>query len=54
MPGRWHTLAERVLEGQPLGREQGLEILRSDDEELLDVLAAAYRVGGASSATGST
>ena len=43
-PGRWHTLAERVLEGQPLGREQGLEILRSDDEELLDLLAAAYRV----------
>ena len=43
-PGRWHDLADRVLEGQALGREEGLEILRSDDEELLDLLAAAYRV----------
>ena len=43
-PGRWHELAERVLEGQPLTPEQGLAILRSGDEELLDLLAAAYRV----------
>ncbi len=43
-PGRWHDLADRVLAGQALGREEGLEILRCGDEELLDLLAAAYRV----------
>jgi biotin synthase len=43
-PGRWHKLAERVLEGQSLNRQDGLDVLRSGDEELLDLLAAAYRV----------
>jgi len=42
--GRWHELACRVLEGHRLTEEEGLAILRSGDEELLDVLAAAYRV----------
>jgi biotin synthase len=42
--GRWHELASRVLEGHRLTEEEGLAILRSGDEELLDVLAAAYRV----------
>jgi biotin synthase len=43
-PGRWHDLAERVLDGQSLSREEGLDVLRCGDEELLDLLAAAYRV----------
>ena len=43
-PGRWQELAERVLEGRPLGCQEGLDVLRCGDEELLDLLAAAYRV----------
>jgi biotin synthase len=41
---RWHELAERVLAGHALTAEEGLSILRAADEELLDLLAAAYRV----------
>ena len=41
---RWHRLAGRVLEGRRLTPEEGLAILRCADEELLDLLAAAYRV----------
>ncbi|MEI8379718.1 MAG: biotin synthase BioB [Planctomycetota bacterium] len=40
----WHELAERILEGHELTVEEGLSILRSDDDELLDLLAATYRV----------
>jgi biotin synthase len=43
-PGRWQDLAERVLEGHTLSRQEGLDVLRCGDEELLDLLAAAYRV----------
>ena len=43
-PGRWQELAERVLDGHRLTPDEGLAILRADDEELLDLLAAAYRV----------
>jgi len=42
--GRWHELAARVLEGHRLTAAEGLSILRSGDQELLDVLSAAYRV----------
>ena len=42
--GRWQELANRVLEGHRLTESEGLAILRSGDEELLDVLAAAYRI----------
>ena len=41
---RWHELAGRVLEDHRLTEDEGLAILRSPDEELLDLLAAAYRV----------
>lgn len=44
MSDAWHRLAARVLEGHRLSAEEGLAILRSPDEELLDLLAAAYRV----------
>ncbi|NLF06598.1 MAG: biotin synthase BioB [Pirellulaceae bacterium] len=40
----WHELAERVLEGHRLTPGEGLAVLRCGDEELLDLLAAAYRV----------
>ncbi|MBU4271454.1 MAG: biotin synthase BioB [Planctomycetes bacterium] len=41
---RWHDLAERVLGDHRLTAEEGLAVLQSGDEELLDLLAAAYRV----------
>jgi biotin synthase len=41
---RWHALAARVLDDQRLTADEGLAILQSDDSELLDLLAAAYRV----------
>ena len=40
----WHDLAARVLAGHRLNHEEGLAILHSGDEQLLDLLAAAYRV----------
>jgi biotin synthase len=42
--GHWHALAERVLAGHRLTRDEGLAVLASPDAELLDLLAAAYRV----------
>jgi biotin synthase len=42
--GGWHDLASRVLEGHHLTFEEGLSILQSGDEQLLDLLAAAYRI----------
>lgn len=42
--GRWHGLADRVLSGSPLTRDEALGVLAAPDEELLDLLAAAYRV----------
>lgn len=44
VPSPWHALAERVLAGEPATREEALAVLASSDEELLDLLAAAYRV----------
>lgn len=42
--GRWHRLAERVLAGGEPTRDEALAVLACPDEELLDLLAAAYRV----------
>ncbi len=42
--GPWHQLAERILAGRPLTPEEGLAVLRCQDHELLDLLAAAYDV----------
>lgn len=42
--GRWHDLATRVLDGQGLTDDEALAILRAPDEELLEILAASYRV----------
>ena len=43
-PSRWHALADGVLAGGSIDRSEGLAILASPDVELLDLLAAAYRV----------
>src|SRR5688500_13932317 len=40
----WGALADRVLAGHRLTFDEALSVLNSADEELLDVLAAAYRV----------
>lgn len=40
----WHQISQQVLSGQPISREQGLAVLNSSDEELLDLLAATYAV----------
>jgi biotin synthase len=42
--GRWHRLADRVLEGQRLTLEEAVSVLDAPDEELLDLLSAAFRV----------
>ncbi|MCA9055527.1 MAG: biotin synthase BioB, partial [Planctomycetaceae bacterium] len=41
---RWNDLADRVLAGEELTREYAIEILTAPDEELLDLLAAAFRI----------
>lgn len=41
---RWGELAEGVLEGGAVPRDDAIALLRSDDSELLDILAASYRV----------
>jgi biotin synthase len=41
---RWQTLAARVLAGHQLTREEGEAILAAPDDDVLDILAAAYRI----------
>lgn len=40
----WNDLADRVLDGHALSADEGLALLRAPDEQLLEILAAAYRV----------
>ena len=40
----WLELAESVIQGQALDRQQALEILQTPDEEVLNLLAGAYRI----------
>src|SRR5689334_19445475 len=40
----WRELAGRVLEGHELTREEALEVLRSADADLLDLVAACHRI----------
>ena len=44
LTGRWEALADKALAGEPLTREEALAVLRSDDDELLALLDAAFRV----------
>jgi biotin synthase len=43
-PGLWQALADRVLAGGRLERHEGRAVLDSSDVELLDLLAAVWRV----------
>ena len=40
----WHDLADQALAGRALTAEEGLALLRAPDEQLLEILAAAYHV----------
>ncbi len=40
----WHELAQRVLDGYRLTAPEALAILQAPDEQLLDILSAAYRI----------
>ncbi len=40
----WHRLADTVLAGVPMRRAEALEVLRAPEGQLLDLLAAAFRV----------
>src|SRR4029453_12272809 len=40
----WHELASRVLDGHQITHAEGLAILNSDDDELLDLLSASFRI----------
>ncbi|MBM4002104.1 MAG: biotin synthase BioB [Planctomycetes bacterium] len=40
----WDSLASRILGGERLAESEGLAILRSSEEELLELMAAAYRI----------
>jgi biotin synthase len=40
----WCDIAEQVLAGQPIDRQQALAILRSDDDDILALLDGAYRL----------
>jgi biotin synthase len=42
--GQWQTLATRVLEGYQLTADEAQEVLACPEEELLDLMHAAYRV----------
>jgi biotin synthase len=40
----WHELADRVLEGHKLTHDEALAILTAPDEDVVDLLAAAFRI----------
>ena len=40
----WHELANRVLDDHPITEAEALGILEADDDQLLDILSAAFRV----------
>ena len=40
----WNALADRALAGELIARDDALAVLRAPDDQLLDQLAAAYRV----------
>ena len=40
----WHELADSVLNGQAVSREDAMRVLRADDDDLLTILDAAFRV----------
>jgi biotin synthase len=43
-PSSWHEMADAVLHGESINRDDALRILNADDSEVLSILDAAYRV----------
>ena len=41
---RWHELAEAVLQGRTITKEEAQEVLAVPEEELLDLISACYRI----------
>lgn len=41
---RWHALADAVLSGRDVTRDEALAVLASGDDALMDVLSAAFRI----------
>ncbi|MCA9259027.1 MAG: biotin synthase BioB [Planctomycetales bacterium] len=41
---RWQSLADRALNGPPLTAQDAVSVLEASDDELMDLMAAAYRV----------
>lgn len=41
---RWFEFSDRILSGCPLTRDEAVAILHAPDSEILEILAAAYRV----------
>ncbi|HEY1601528.1 MAG TPA: biotin synthase BioB [Pirellulales bacterium] len=41
---RWHQLADRVLQGHSITEDEALSIVHCDDDDLLDCVAAGYRL----------
>src|SRR5688572_26499107 len=44
LTNRWQDLAARVLDGHRLTHEEGLAVLRSSDDEITELVAAAHAV----------
>src|SRR2546426_2064804 len=42
--GRWETLADKALAGELLSRGEALSVLSADDDQVLQLLHAAFRV----------
>ena len=40
----FNALAERVISGEAIDRQQALELLETSDENLLDLMAGAFRI----------
>lgn len=40
----WYALAQQVLSGTPLNQQQAMQILTCPDDELLDLMSAAFRI----------
>ncbi|MCH2182344.1 MAG: biotin synthase BioB [Mariniblastus sp.] len=40
----FNALADRVISGEPIDRQQALELLETGDENLLDLMAGAFRI----------
>ena len=40
----WQALSDKVLSGQKVSRDEARAILNSTDDELLDLLQAAFRI----------